>query len=109
MPSSHSSLCMSFTTAVGVIHGLGSSIFAICFGFSAIVMYDAANVRLQAGKHAQILNKVVEQTDWLEELRTKLRCWDTPDPGAGGVCVGNSRRARAQLNGMVVVGPTCNT
>ena len=51
-----------------------SSGAAICFGFSAIVMYDAANVRLQAGKHAQILNKVVEQTDWLEELRgTKLK------------------------------------
>ncbi|QDZ21516.1 PAP2-like phosphatase [Chloropicon primus] len=67
MPSSHSSLCVAFTTAVAVIHGLGSSIFAACLGFSCIVMYDAANVRLQAGKHAQILNKVVEQSDWLDE------------------------------------------
>ena len=47
MPSSHSSLCMGVTTAVAVLHGLGSSVFAICLGFSCIVMYDAANVRLQ--------------------------------------------------------------
>ena len=70
MPSSHSSLCMAVTTAVGIIHGLGSSLFPVCLGFSAIVMYDAANVRLQAGKHAQILNKVVEKSGKVEKRET---------------------------------------
>ena len=32
MPSSHSSLCMAVTTAVGILHGLGSSLFPVCFG-----------------------------------------------------------------------------
>jgi len=57
---------MGTTTAVAVLHGVSSSLFPICLGFSAIVMYDAANVRLQAGKHAQILNAVVAKTRDLE-------------------------------------------
>lgn len=62
MPSSHSSLCMGVTTAVGLLHGVGSSLFPICLGFTSIVMYDASGVRQQAGKHAQVLNSLVEQS-----------------------------------------------
>ncbi len=41
MPSSHSALCMGVTTAVACLHGVSSSLFPICLGFSAIVMYVA--------------------------------------------------------------------
>eukprot|EP00204_Picochlorum_oklahomense_P002587 CAMPEP_0118798128 /NCGR_PEP_ID=MMETSP1161-20130426/547_1 /TAXON_ID=249345 /ORGANISM="Picochlorum oklahomensis, Strain CCMP2329" /LENGTH=335 /DNA_ID=CAMNT_0006725433 /DNA_START=49 /DNA_END=1056 /DNA_ORIENTATION=+ len=59
MPSSHSSLCAAVTTAVGIHHGLGSSLFAVCTCFSVIVMYDAMGVRRHAGLQAQVLNAVV--------------------------------------------------
>lgn len=59
MPSSHSSLCSAVTTAVGIHHGLGSSLFAVCTCFSVIVMYDAMGVRRHAGLQAQVLNAVV--------------------------------------------------
>jgi len=60
MPSSHSSLCMGVTTAVGMLHGFTSSLFAVSFAFSLIVMYDAAGVRRHAGKQAEVLNMVIK-------------------------------------------------
>eukprot|EP00240_Pyramimonas_obovata_P006149 CAMPEP_0118934522 /NCGR_PEP_ID=MMETSP1169-20130426/13870_1 /TAXON_ID=36882 /ORGANISM="Pyramimonas obovata, Strain CCMP722" /LENGTH=309 /DNA_ID=CAMNT_0006877437 /DNA_START=271 /DNA_END=1200 /DNA_ORIENTATION=+ len=59
MPSSHSSLCMGITTSVAMQHGLSSSLFPVCLGFSLIVMYDAAGVRRHAGKQAEVINKLV--------------------------------------------------
>ena len=59
MPSSHTALVIGLTTAVGVKEGTGSDIFAVCLVFTIVVMYDAAGVRLQAGKHASVLNRVI--------------------------------------------------
>jgi len=59
MPSSHSSLCMGITTSVAMQHGLSSSLFPVCLGFSLIVMYDAAGVRRHAGKQAEVINRLV--------------------------------------------------
>jgi len=60
MPSSHSSLCTGVTTAVAMVHGITSSLFAVCVCFSLIVMYDAAGVRRHAGKQAEVLNMIIE-------------------------------------------------
>eukprot|EP01025_Chloroclados_australasicus_P055146 TRINITY_DN660_c1_g1_i2.p2 TRINITY_DN660_c1_g1~~TRINITY_DN660_c1_g1_i2.p2 ORF type:complete len:169 (-),score=9.06 TRINITY_DN660_c1_g1_i2:269-754(-) len=59
MPSSHSALIMGLTAAIGVKNGTDSSIFALCLVISLIVMYDAANVRQAAGRHASLLNLIV--------------------------------------------------
>ncbi|KAK9811944.1 hypothetical protein WJX73_001762 [Symbiochloris irregularis] len=56
MPSSHSALCTSVTTAVALEYGLGSPLFAMALCFSLIVMYDATGVRRHAGKQAEVLN-----------------------------------------------------
>ena len=48
------------TTAVALLHGVGSSLFSICVGFSLIVMYDAGGVRRHAGKQAEVLNVIVQ-------------------------------------------------
>lgn len=61
MPSSHSSLCMAVTTAIGTQHGFSSSLFAMALCFSLIVMYDAAGVRRHAGAQAEVLNTVVRE------------------------------------------------
>lgn len=60
MPSSHSAAVTALTTAIGLIHGAGSSEFAICVIFSVIVMFDAAGVRRHAGMHATVLNLLIE-------------------------------------------------
>ncbi len=60
MPSSHSALVTSLTTAIAITEGLDSSMFALSFGFAAIVMYDASGVRLSVGVQARILNQILQ-------------------------------------------------
>ncbi|KAH7618904.1 hypothetical protein Ndes2526B_g05846 [Nannochloris sp. 'desiccata'] len=61
MPSSHTSLVMGLTTALGVMHGTNSPFFAIALVFSLVVMYDATGVRLHAGKQASVLNMIITE------------------------------------------------
>lgn len=60
MPSSHSSIVTSLSTAIGLEHGWDSGLFALSLCFALIVMYDAAGVRNAVGKQAVILNRVIE-------------------------------------------------
>ena len=60
MPSSHSSSTMGATVAAGIFMGFDSPVFLIAFVFTMVVMYDAANVRLESGKHAEIINDLVD-------------------------------------------------
>jgi uncharacterized protein len=61
MPSSHTALVSSLSTAVGLTHGIHSATFAVTLIFSLIVLYDATNLRRNAGHHATYLNEIVEQ------------------------------------------------
>ena len=61
MPSSHSSLVCSLSTAVYFNSGWNSDVFAVCLVLSLIVMYDAAGVRYAAGNQAKILNKIMRE------------------------------------------------
>ena len=65
MPSSHSALVVSCTAAVGKSVGVASPLFAVCVIFSAVVMYDACNVRRSAGDTARIVNKLLQQVEKL--------------------------------------------
>ncbi len=63
-PSSHSALCVSLCTTMAMFqfHDLGSLdwSFAVAVIFSVIIIHDAMGVRLEASKHAKILNNLVE-------------------------------------------------
>lgn len=60
MPSSHSAGVIGMSTTVGIIDGFTSTVFAIAFGYSLVVMYDAAGVRRAAGKISTVLNRIKE-------------------------------------------------
>ena len=60
MPSSHSAGVMALSTAVGLIKGFDSIVFAIALGYALITMYDAAGVRRAAGKTAACLNRMMD-------------------------------------------------
>lgn len=60
MPSSHSAAVTSLSTAVGLIEGFDSTLFAVAAVFSTITMYDASGVRRHAGTHATLLNQLVK-------------------------------------------------
>ena len=59
MPSSHSAFVMALAVSIGVLYGGRSPIFALAAGFAMVVMYDAQNVRREAGKHAEQLNQMM--------------------------------------------------
>jgi uncharacterized protein len=61
MPSSHSSLMVGATTAIGLHEGFNTSLFALAAAMTMIVIYDAAGVRRQAGIHAQKINVLINE------------------------------------------------
>ena len=60
MPSSHSAGVMGLSTAVGLIGGFDSLLFAVAIGFSLVTMYDATGIRRAAGKTAACLNRMMD-------------------------------------------------
>lgn len=67
LPSSHSSLCVCLCVILGMLqfhdeHQL-SWAFAVAVVLSSIVLYDAMGVRLEASKHAKILNRLKDELD----------------------------------------------
>lgn len=58
MPSSHSSTVCALVTAVAIKFGFDTYEFAMAAVFAIIVMYDAMNVRREAGKHAKWINLI---------------------------------------------------
>jgi acid phosphatase family membrane protein YuiD len=61
MPSSHTSLVTGLCTSIGLSEGWHSPLFAVCLVFSCIVVYDATNLRRNAGLQAQALNEIIPQ------------------------------------------------
>lgn len=61
MPSGHSSGVSSLATLVGLYSGFSSAIFAVAACIAVVIMYDAMGVRQQAGKHAQMLNHLLDK------------------------------------------------
>lgn len=89
MPSSHSSFVVALTISIGQVHGYDHVLFAIAAVFSFIVMYDAANVRLHAGKQAARINQIIavlEDPNLNPEERLKEILGHTPfQVMAGGI------------------------
>ena len=75
MPSSHSALVVAVAAAIGKIDGTGGPLFALAVIMSAVVMYDACNVRRSAGDTARLVNKLLEHMEKLtaEDLAENLR------------------------------------
>ena len=60
MPSSHAASVSSLSALVGLREGFDSSLFGVTLFFSLIVMYDAAGLRRAAGRHAMVLNRLID-------------------------------------------------
>lgn len=59
MPSSHSATVMSLVVSSAIVNGANSYQFAASMLLAIIVMSDAMGVRLETGKQAQVINKIV--------------------------------------------------
>ena len=60
MPSSHSALVASVAHGIGLHAGYDSAVFAIAAALAIVVIYDATGIRRQAGKHAALINAMIQ-------------------------------------------------
>lgn len=61
MPSSHSALIVGATLGIGLHDGFTTPVFTLAIAFSMIVLYDAAGVRREAGRHAEMINILINE------------------------------------------------
>ena len=91
MPSSHSALMTATTHAIGLYFGFANPLFALAVAISMIVVYDAANVRRQAGIHAQRINVIFDELlrgHPINEKDLREVLGHTPLEVAGGILFG---------------------
>ena len=69
MPSSHTALVTALAVSLGLIEGFDSVYFAITFVFGMVIAHDSMGIRFEAGKHASVLNRIVDDIN--ELLQTK--------------------------------------
>jgi acid phosphatase family membrane protein YuiD len=91
MPSSHSALVVGITHGIGLSVGFGTPLFALAFAMSMIVIYDATGIRRQAGKHAELINAMINDLaagNPLKEEQLREVLGHTPLEALGGILLG---------------------
>jgi len=91
MPSSHTSLAVSTSTAIGITQGFYTPIFALAAVVSLVVMYDASGIRRAAGNQARVINDVMahlEKSGIVLDKRLKEVLGHTPIEVAAGAILG---------------------
>lgn len=63
MPSAHSSMVCALTVSMARFSGINSPAFALAVMFAFVTMYDAMGVRREAGEHAKLLNKYLNELE----------------------------------------------
>ncbi len=94
MPSSHSAVVTAAAAGVGHYVGFDTPLFGLAFALASVVIYDATNIRRQAGFHAQQINRIIKElfegktkpTQEFEELREVLG--HSPSEALGGIILG---------------------
>ena len=82
MPSVHSAVVVSLTTAVALKYGIQDDLFAMAMAFTVIIIYDAINVRFEAGLHAEAINRALGEKKFKESL------WHLPSEAFAGSMLG---------------------
>ncbi len=94
MPSSHSAVVTAAAAGIGHYVGFDTPLFGLAFAVATVVVYDATNIRRQAGFHAQQINRIIEEifagkvkpVDEFNELREVLG--HSPGEAVGGIILG---------------------
>ncbi|WP_245628914.1 divergent PAP2 family protein [Alicyclobacillus shizuokensis] len=68
MPSSHTALVVALVTELWLREGGSDPVLAIAMFVALIVMYDAAGVRWQTGRHAAVLNQLLRDLQGRKDL-----------------------------------------
>lgn len=91
MPSSHSALVTGIAHATALYVGFGTPIFALSVAVAMVVIYDATGIRRQAGKHAELINAMIDDLASghpLKEETLREVLGHTPLEAIGGMVLG---------------------
>jgi uncharacterized protein len=91
MPSSHSALVVSAMLSVGLLNGFDTPAFAIAVAVAMVIVYDAAGVRREAGRHAERINILLNELisgHPINEKQLKEVIGHTPTEVVVGVALG---------------------
>lgn len=91
MPSSHSALIVGITHGIGLSIGFGTPLFALAFAISMVIIYDATGIRRQAGKHAELINAMINDLaagNPLKQEQLREVLGHTPLEALGGILLG---------------------
>ena len=93
MPSGHSATVTSVAVYSALFYGPGSFEFAVCALLAIIVCHDAMGVRLETGKQAMVINKLIEAFEDLTkedipEEKLKEFVGHTPIQVLAGIAIG---------------------
>ena len=102
MPSAHSAMVCALTISMARFYGVSPPVFALSVLFSFITIYDAMGVRREAGLHARLLNKYLNEIEKqradidgdgipdreFDEIELKEYIGHTPLEVLGGVLLG---------------------
>jgi len=91
MPSSHTALVVGIAHGIGLHNGFDSPLFALSFALAMVVIYDATGVRRQAGKHAALINAMIQDLATghpLKEENLREVLGHTPGEVLGGLLLG---------------------
>jgi acid phosphatase family membrane protein YuiD len=86
-PSSHTTLVISLFVSLGIDQGWTNPITTLAGVLAIIVMYDAVNLRYQAGLHAMALNKL-NLKEKFTPMQFKERLGHTYIEVFGGIVLG---------------------
>lgn len=68
MPSVHAAVVVALASWVALKWGIQSDFFAMALSFTVIIIYDAINVRFEAGLHAKAINAALGHKKFKESL-----------------------------------------
>ncbi|NMC13558.1 MAG: divergent PAP2 family protein [Chloroflexi bacterium] len=91
MPSSHSALVTGIAHATALYEGFNSPLFALSVAVAMVVIYDATGIRRQAGKHAELINAMIDDLASghpLKEENLREVLGHTPIEAIGGMILG---------------------
>ncbi len=71
MPSTHSTVAINLTTLMGIYKGIDSPFFIISLFVSAFIMIEATGVRMITGRHAMIINEIIDRMPDKENIPTQ--------------------------------------
>jgi len=90
MPSGHSATVTALAVTAALEFGLASPIFAVAAILAVVVMHDAMGIRLEAGKHAKMLNDLMDfvRSDLTADDKLKELLGHTPLQVCSGALLG---------------------